>query len=130
MIGDELRLVVPILVVDELDGLTHKAAVRPKAVGVTKYLYGLLGGRTTGPVTITPEQQGRGAVTIQLVFDPYGHVRLPISDEELIERALALRDFIGIPPKQAFLLTYDSGAAFRAEHAGMMPRLLPKPQRN
>lgn len=120
----ELRIVVPILIIDELDGLTHKAQIRPKAIGATKYLHGLLSGNTSGPVTITPEQSGRGAVTIQLVFDPYGHERHPINDDEIIERTIALRDFIGVSQKQAFFLTYDTGAAFRAEHAGLMPRLL------
>lgn len=125
-LGDELRLVVPILVVDELDGLTHKSQLRQKAVGVTRYLYGLLGKNSSAPVTIAEEGGGRGAVTMQLLFDPYGHSRLPISDDELIERTIALRDFLGIPARQTFFLTYDTGAAFRAQHAGLMPRLLPK----
>ncbi len=127
VVDSEIRIVVPILVIDELDGLTHKAHVRPKAIGATKYLHSLLGGRTSGPVTLAPEKPGRGGVTIQLVFDPYRHERHPINDEEVIERTIALRDFLGVPAKQAFFLTYDTGAAFRAEHAGLMPRLLTKP---
>lgn len=31
------------------------------------------------------------------VFDPYRRERLPINDEEVIERAIALRDFLRIP---------------------------------
>ncbi|GAA3682206.1 hypothetical protein GCM10022237_46280 [Nocardioides ginsengisoli] len=125
-VGDELRIVVPVLVIDELDDLTHKASLRPKAVGVARYLYGLLRGHTTAPITIAPEQGGRGAVTMQLLFDPHDHRRLPINDAEMIERTISVRDFIGIPEKQAFFLTYDTGAAFRAEHAGLMPRLIPR----
>jgi hypothetical protein len=124
--GEELRLVVPILVVDELDAMTHKPSIRPKAAGAAKWLYGHLSGSTSGPVTISPETDDRGAVTIQLVFDPPGHIRQPIHDDELIERVIAFRNFLGVPENRTLMLTYDAGAAFRAESAGLIPRLLSK----
>ena len=76
------------------------------------------------PATILSETSGRGAVTIQLVFDPPGHTRQPINDDELIERTIAFRNFLGVPDRQTFMLTYDAGAAFRAESNGLMPRLI------
>jgi hypothetical protein len=125
---DELRLVVPILAIDELDNLTHKASTRPKAAGAANWLYDLLGGSTGRPATIraADEDRGEAEVSIQLVFDPIGHIRQPINDDELIERTIAFRDFMGIPHRQTFMLTYDTGAAFRADNAGLMPRLLPR----
>jgi len=124
--GEELRLVVPILGVDELDTMTHKSSVRPKAAGAAKWLYSQLSGSTDRPATISPEIGGHGAVTIQLVFDPPGHTRQSINDDELIERTIAFRNFLGVPEQQTFMLTYDTGAAFRAESNGLMPRLLSK----
>jgi hypothetical protein len=122
--GEELRLVVPILAIDELDAMTHKSNVRPKASGAARWLYSQLSGSTDRPATILPETSGRGKVTIQLVFDPPGHTRQPINDDELIERTIAFRNFLGVPDRQTFMLTYDAGAAFRAESNGLMPRLI------
>lgn len=124
--GEELRLVVPIVVIDELDGLTHKASVRAKASGAANWIYTRLGDSPDLPATIVTEVGGQGSVTIQLVFDPPSHVRRSINDEELIERAIVYRDFLGIPERQTFMLTYDTGAAFRATSAGLMPRRLPR----
>lgn len=123
---NELRLVIPMVVVDELDALTHKASLRAKAVGATKWLFGHLSSSTERVSVVVPPGEDRGAVTIQLVFDPYGHQRQAISDDEWIDRTVALRNFLGTPESNTFVLTYDTGAAFRARHAGLMPCLLPR----
>lgn len=123
---DELRIVVPMVVVDELDGLTHKANLRPRAIGATRWLYKHLGAGSDRAHELVPETLGRGAVTAQLVFEPRAHVRGPNNDEEIVETAVRLRDFLGHPPRQTFFVTYDAGAAFRAGNAGLMPRLLSK----
>lgn len=123
---DELRLVVPMVVVDELDSLTHKGDLRKKVIPATRWLYQHLGGAPGRPATRAKATGTRGVVTAQLVFEPYAHTRLPNNDDEIVETALRLRDFLGHPPSQVFFLTYDAGAAFRAGHAGLMPRLLTK----
>lgn len=122
---EELRIVVPLLVVDELDGHSHNASKRPKVTGVTQFLYALLADQPGLPRQVREETPDRGAVTIQLLFDPLSHLRLPNNDDELIERAVVLRDFLGHPHRQVFFLTHDASAAFRAATAGLMARRLP-----
>ena len=123
---DELRLVVPMVVIDELDALTHKSNLRPKVTGATRWLYRHLGNAPARPAMLTAATDTRGVVTAQLVFEPHAHTRLPNNDDEIVETAVRLRDLLGHPAKQVFFLTYDAGAAFRAKHAGLMPRLLTK----
>lgn len=123
---DELRLVIPMVVIDELDSLTHKGNLRSKVIGATRWLYKHVAGAPARPATLTRATDTRGVVTAQLVFEPHAHTRLPNNDDEIVETAVRLRDFLGHPPKQVFVLTYDAGAAFRATHAGLMARLLTK----
>lgn len=128
--ADELRLVVPMVVIDELDGLAHKGNLRPKVVGATRWLYRCLSASGGWPAKIVDPTRERGVVTAQLVFEPRGHSRLRNNDDEIVETGIRLRDFLGHPARQVFFLTYDAGAAFRAGHAGLMPRLLTKPPRS
>ena len=123
---DELRLVIPVVVIDELDALTHKSHLRPKVIGATRWLYRHLGSEPGRPATLSAATESRGVVTLQLVFEPYAHARLPNNDDEIVETAVRLRDFLGHPAKQVFFVTYDAGAAFRAGQTGLMTRLLTK----
>jgi hypothetical protein len=52
----------------------------------------------------------RSEVTIELVFDPPGHTRLPINDDEIIDRALAIAT---LADRNVTLLTYDTGQSTR-----------------
>lgn len=119
---EELRIVVPLLVIDELDDKSHRRETRPKVTGATKFLYSLLADRPGEPRQLCAGTNQRGTVNAQLLFDPLRHVRLPNNDDELVERLIVLRDFIGHPARQMFLLTYDGGAAFRGGAAGLMHR--------
>ena len=123
---DELRLVIPMLVIDELDSLTHRGNIRPKVIGATRWLYKHLGTTPGRPAMLTPASPARGVVTAQLIFEPHAHTRVPNNDDEIVETAVRLRDFLGHPPRQVFFLTYDAGAAFRSGNVGLMPRLLTK----
>lgn len=123
---DELRLVIPMVVIDELDALTHKSHLRHKVLGATRWLYRHLGSEPGRPAALSVATESRGVVTVQLVFEPHAHIRLPNNDDEIVETAVRLRDFLGHPAKQVFFVTYDAGAAFRAGQAGLMPRLLTK----
>jgi hypothetical protein len=58
----------------------------------------------------------RSDVTIELLFDPPGHVRLPIKDDEIVDRALAVEPLAG---RKVTLLTYDTGQSTRARNAGL-----------
>jgi len=54
----------------------------------------------------------RGEVTIELVFDPPGHARLPINADEIIDRILAIQPLAG---REVTLLTHDTGQPTRAQ---------------
>ena len=90
---------VPIVVVDELDRLKESKdrTVRWRA-GYTVAVLDRMFESTTGVATLRkpeisaqePSIVTRGPVTIELLFDPPGHIRLPINDDEIIDRALAV----------------------------------------
>lgn len=63
-----------------------------------------------------PDGLTRSEVTIELVFDPPGHVRLPGNDDEIIDRALAVE---ALADRNVTLLTYDTGQSTRARNAGL-----------
>jgi hypothetical protein len=55
-------------------------------------------------------------VTIEVVLDPPGHRRLPISDDEIIDRTLAIQSLAARPVP---LITYDTAQSTRARGAGL-----------
>lgn len=61
---------------------------------------------------------------MELVFDPSGHIRLPINDDEIVSRALAMQAQVG---REVTLLTFDTGQSMRARAAGLTVRKLSKP---
>ena len=58
----------------------------------------------------------QGEVTVDLLLDPPGHVRLPINDDEIVDRAVAIEP---LAARKVTLLTYDTGQAMRARAAGV-----------
>lgn len=113
-----VRIVVPIVVVDELDGLKKASAsqVRWRAaytlavidrLTVDPPLTGTLREQTTNPP--------RGAVTVQILFDSPGHRRMPINDDEIVERSIACEPYSG----EITVVTYDTGQSTRARAAGL-----------
>lgn len=130
----EVHLLVPIVVVDELDGLKNKADKpfkRWRAAHTLAVLDNLFA-NGTGPATLRaadpyPAQPGKPPgheFSAEIVLDPPGHVRLPINDDELIDRALAIGPLAGRPVK---LVTYDTGQSMRARAAGLAVEKLAKP---
>lgn len=124
--GAPVHVVVPILVVDELDRLKQASVQHTRwRAGYTLAVFdevlsdpsrpALL--QTTDPVVA---RGGRpvpwGGVTIEVVLDPPGHVRLPLEDDELIDRALAVQAFVG---DEVAFVTYDTGQSMRARAAGL-----------
>ena len=63
-------------------------------------------------------------MTIELIFDPADHVRLPINDDEIIDRVLAIQPLAG---REVTLLTYYTGQSTRARAAGLTARKLTQP---
>ncbi len=123
-----IQILVPIVVVDELDGLKNKAS-KPHAkwrAGYTLDVLDQVFAKSTGPATLRAPDPvaSRGYVRMEMVFDPPGHVRLPINDDEIIDRALTIQPLVGRP---VTLLTYDTGQSTRARNAGLRVKKLTKP---
>jgi predicted ribonuclease YlaK len=130
---DPVHLLVPIVVVDELDGLkkSRDKLVRWRA-SYTLAVLDRVFASSTGPAQLMPEDFSvlssgglpRGEVTIELIFDSPGHVRPPINDDEIVDRALAIQPLAG---RDVTLLTYDTGQSTRARAAGLPVRKLTPP---
>lgn len=112
---ENIRVIVPILVVDELDNL-KRTNERSRARQTLKAFYDDFGGGVDGRRILHLKDATIGEVTVQLLLDPPDHVRLPIADDELVDRAATLQSFIN---HLVHFVTYDTGAAFRASAAGL-----------
>lgn len=129
-----VRLLVPIVVVDELDGLKNKADKPYKRwrAAYTLALFDRLFSNGTGPAVLRPAEQvspdpGRFPdceFSAEIVLDRPGHVRLPINDDELIDRALAIEP---LAARSVTLVTFDTGQSLRARGAGLTAKKLTKP---
>lgn len=102
------------LVIDELDKAKDNrgGGVSGRARQITSSIWKHFKDRPEQPWIIRPATPESGQVSIELLKDPPQHVRLTRSDDELIERALALQTLRG---QSVHFLTYDTGAALRAE---------------
>ena len=122
-----IHILVPILVVDELDGLKDRG--QNEVRGRARYTLAVLDrlvGTAVGPGQLKAADRSaleqntggfpRGEVTIEIVLDPPGHARLPINDDEIVERATAAAGLAGRP---ITLITYDTGQSMRARSAGL-----------
>lgn len=121
-----IRLLVPMAVVDELDSLKQgsKGHARWRAGYTTAVLHRIL---HTDPAKPAPLHEGDRAVTVELLPDPPGHVRLPITDDEIIDRLVNAQVLAG---RKITLVTYDTGQALRAGLATLHPlRLQPAVER-
>lgn len=133
LLEEPVNLVMPIVVIDELDNLKQstKKHARWRAAYTLAVLDDVLrGGTTAGTLQaadFTPLDRGgipRGAVTIEVLLDTAGHQRLPISDDEIVSQAVTLQGYVG---RSVRLLTYDTGMALRARSAGVEVTKLTKP---
>lgn len=113
--AEGVRVAVPMTVVDELDRLKEARTsghVRWRARLGLAVLDRLL-----------DTEAKLGFTEVEILPDPPGHVRLPDEDDEIVDRALALKAVAAGPVK---LVTYDTGMALRAKMAGMPCKKLRK----
>lgn len=129
-----VHVLVPIVIVDELNGLKDRGPT-PHAKWRAGYTLGRMDrvfANGSGPERLRAEDfsaLGKGGipsgeVTMELVFDPPRHSRLPINDDEIIDRTLAISSLAG---REVTLLTYDTSQSTRARNAGLRVEKLPKP---
>jgi hypothetical protein len=134
--GHDLHVLVPMVVIEELDGLKQRGdnQTRWRAAYTLAFLDKVLT-RPTEPAQLrvadfSALQSGgipRGEVSIELLFDPSRHVRLPVNDDEIIDRLLAARSLAARP---ITLITYDTSQSFKARAAGLRVNRLPMPIEN
>jgi hypothetical protein len=136
---DPVHLLFPMVVVDELDRLKESSSsdVRWRAGYTLAVLDRVLGNSSEGRLRaadstgIDTSQMPKGEVTMEIVFDPPGHLRLPIADDEIVDGALAIQALAGRP---VTVITFDTGQAHRARMQGLKALKLempkgPEPQR-
>lgn len=126
--ADPIRLLIPMPVIDELDGLKqankqparfrsgYTLAVLDRVLGDDPSEPGLLKDRDDKATDLTGYPTPRGPVTVEVLYDPPGHQRLPIADDEIVDRAAAAQALAGSP---VTLITYDTGQAMRGRAAGL-----------
>jgi len=129
-----VRVLVPVVIVDELDRLkeVRDRHVRWRAghmLGVLDEVFasGTGPSRLRAGDTAPSEPGGRliSEISIEMVFDPPGHVRLPISDDEIVDCCLAIETLAG---REVTLVIYDTGQSTRARFAGLRVVKLARPQ--
>jgi hypothetical protein len=121
-IDESVHLVIPMVVVDELD--KHKRGsqlIRCRARQTGNRLEEWLHNRdrvllrrteTAGPIAFP----GQPETTLQVLVDPLDHQRLADADSEIVDRAIYLRDVTHLPVRIA---TWDNLMRFRARGAGI-----------
>jgi hypothetical protein len=117
---EPVRLVVPVLVIEELDA--HKRGrdrQRDRAVSALRRMWEL-GGSDPERIARIP---GR-AVTVEVFLDGPWHARRPVNDDEIIERALAIGEITG---QEVILAAADFAMLYRASAAGLKAVLVPRP---
>ena len=122
-----VHLLVPIVVVDELDGLKNKADKPYKRwrAGYTLAVFDRMFPLGSGAAVLRAGKPPRPVeVSAEIVFDPPGHVRLPINDDELVDRTLAIQS---LAARTVTLLTFDTHQSTRARAAGLTVIKLTKP---
>lgn len=128
-----VNLMIPMAVIDELDRLkeSRDRHVRWRAghtLGLIDSLF-----QTKKPFAVfhkadfsrtTEGELPRPEVTVEILFDPPGHIRLPDVDDEIIDRALAVQPLAASPVK---LFTYDTGQSTRARNLDLAVEKLTLP---
>lgn len=122
---ENLHLLFPIVVLDELDKLKEsgKQRARWRAGYTLSVLDRVLDGRPVG--TLRRETAAAGAITMEVVLDPPGHVRLPIEDDEIVDRAVAIQRITVRRTQGMRLLTCDTGQHTRGRMAGLKVTKVP-----
>ncbi|MEV3973519.1 PIN domain-containing protein [Streptomyces sp. NPDC050698] len=120
--GEHIRLLFPIVVVDEPDGMKEsgKQRARWRAPHTLGLLDEVLAGSRQGilrQAELNCESgEVRGEISVEIVLDQPGHVRLPIADDEIVDRAVTYQALAG---RQVHLLTCDTSQHTRGCAAGL-----------
>jgi hypothetical protein len=113
-----IKILVPMVVIDELDGL-KRSGERFKRWRAG-YSLAVFDDRIDTPPwpgllheEVMEPNLRRGRVWLEIIFDFPGHDRLPINDDEIVDRAVACEPYSG----PVTVVTYDTGQSQRARIA-------------
>jgi predicted ribonuclease YlaK len=106
-----LTLVIPFMVIDELDNLKRSKG-RSRARQTLKLLHPFVQSGLMGPHVLHQDEDR--PVRLAFLSDPVGHRRLTRADEEIVERGGALQQLLD---RRVTVVTYDTGMALR-NHLG------------
>lgn len=112
-----VHLVVPIAVVGECDSLKRDHRAREHAREVIKRL-----GIALPDPRIRVEL--RTGVTLEVLTDPLDHVPVAVTDNEIVDRALLLKEASG---RDVIVVAWDLAMIFRAKAFGLRAVSLPDP---
>ncbi|MFB9312001.1 PIN domain-containing protein [Nocardioides plantarum] len=119
-----VHIVLPMLVLDELDELKEhtKEHTRYRARQTLKWVAEQIGSSQSflvGGGSVAEGPDGlvvRGDIHLDVLLDAPGHVRLPIADDEIVDRAAAIATLSG---RDVVLVTNDVSQAYRGRLAGL-----------
>lgn len=117
-----VRLIVPALVVEELDNLKrHRdGRTRDRARAVVRGLWELHMLKPTEPAPLP----GSPDITIEVLLDDGWHERQPNNDAEIIDQALNVQELTGQP---VILAAGDYLQLYRAASVSLTAALMPRP---
>lgn len=116
----DARILVPIAVVRELDGLKHSAknASVSETNKETLRTRARVSGRKLRELLADPKSVAKlpSGVTVELLLDPFEHRPTPDTDSEIIARTLAAKRLVA---KDIAIVTDDGGMEFAAKIEGL-----------
>jgi PIN domain len=118
---EPVRLIIPILVIEELDAKKsdRNSRVSSRARSVLRRLWELHGSDPAQPAVIP----GRTA-TVEVFLDDDWHVRRPVNDDEIVERAVTIKEITG---RSTLLASGDYKMLYRAVAAGLRAGIMSRP---
>jgi hypothetical protein len=118
-----IHLVMPLVIVDELDRLKRVTEAKAGARATLK----VIDSRLSDPEGTAEIRLPSGkAVTFDLLLDDVGHARMTRADDEIVDRALRLSALVD---RAVTLVTFDTGARVRGKVAGLLVQQIDEPER-
>ncbi|MFI0350374.1 PIN domain-containing protein [Actinomadura sp. 9N407] len=119
--GQTVRVIVPILVIEELDSLkrSNNRSQKQQARKVLKALWQLHGNEPTSPAALPQSAD----VTIEVLLDNGWHRRQPNNDAEIIDQAIQVNVLLGKP---TLLASCDYVQMYRSAAEGLSPVQVPR----
>lgn len=110
---EPVRLILPILVIEELDDLKRERRqhAASRARSVLRGLWELLGGNAQDSVSLPGKE-----VTVEVLLDDAWHVRRPVNDDEIVQQAVTIKE---VTLKSVVLAAADLGMLCRGSAFGL-----------